>query len=535
MMLNGQNFTPVDPVTIRTRCAQRFATFSLLVQETGWFDPTHERLCDWIQYHIQEGQRLDRDVLLCITMPRGSLKSTIVTRNLAIWLSTLDPNLRMLIATNTHTNARKKLQSIRGIFDSHDLFRRLYPNLLPTRSCKWTDEAADVNRPMPFPEATFEACGMGTVKIGCHYNIIFEDDTTAPDVSAMKIETTTPSIEAVERAIGWHKQAHNLLVPKGRRIRIVVSTRWCDFDLVQHVRENEDYKFFDMPAMTDDGKPNFPTLYNVEKLREIEKTLGPYMYSCLFLNRPLDPNLRKFQREWFHYCTPAEVPEGFHSIAVDPAISEKDSACETAITHCVHHTNESKQQFLYFREDIHKHLHPHEIATHTINMACKCLGKVVLIIETVAFQAALKYIFRDEMIKRGVNFDIVEMNSRTAKEARIEGLLPYFANGRIIFVRGGITPETESQFLQFPNGRLVDVIDSWSMHLKVHKGDRVNRTPLPKAPEAMGWDSVLDELQARYKRNQQGLRTGLDARNVEYSSLSTGLGLHIDANTFRRG
>jgi len=194
--------------------------------------------------------------------------------------------------------------------------------------------------------------------------------------------------------------------------------------------------------------------------------------------------------------------------------------------------DEGKKQFLYFRDDIHKHLHPHEIATQTLDLAAKCLGKVVLIIETVAFQAALKYIFRDEMIRRGVNFDIVEMNTRTAKAARIEGLVPYFANGRIIFVKGCLTPETESQFLQFPNGRLVDVIDSWSMHLKVLRGDKAMRTAIPKQPDPMGWDAVLDELQERSKEKSRGLSTGLQNEHASFNFLSTGLGLDVDTRTF---
>lgn len=524
------NVKPVDPNKIRTSCAELFSTFSLVMQDPGWFDPTHERLCDWVQYHIDQGLRTDQEVLLCITMPRGSLKSTIITRNLPIWLAIRDPNLRFLIATNTHPNARKKLQSIRGIFDSHELFRRLWPNLLPVRHCRWTDEAAEINRPMPFPEATFEACGMNTIKTGCHYNVILEDDTTAPDVSDMGVETTAPSIETVEKAVGWHMQAHNLLVPKGRRIRIIVTTRWADFDLVHHVREQENYKFFDMPALNAKDEPNFPTLYSKEKLEGIKKNVGPYMFSCLFLNRPLDASQRKFQREWFQYCTPSEVPTGWHSIAIDPAISERDEACETAITQVTHCTDESKRQHMYWVKDVHKHLNPLELTKEALNMAGKCLGKVVFVIESVAYQAALKYIFRDEMIRRGVNYDIVEMNSRLQKEVRIEGLVPFFANGRIHLVRG-LSPEVESQLLQFPNGRLVDVIDAFAMHLKVYRGDTAAAKPMPKQADPFGWDRVLDELHERAQQAKRGIPTGLTTDSTAVNFLTTGLGFDIDAKS----
>lgn len=526
----------LTPEQMRESCTAFYSIFARTLQEDGWFDEVHEQLCDWVQYHISKAKETGEDCRLAITMPRGSLKSTIVTKYLSAWLAVNDPNVRILIGTNTHPNARKKLQDIRGLFDSNELFKRLYPHLLPNRKNRWTDESAEINRSMVFPESTFEVCGVGTVKIGTHYNCIIEDDTLAPDVSEMKLEVTTPSLETIEQAIGWHRSANNLLVPKGTRIRIIVSTRWGDYDLIQHVKESESYKFFDMPAISAEGKANFSMFYSLEKLKDIEKQIGPYMFSCLYLNKPIDASQRKFQREWFTYAERNELPEGgYTSIAIDPAISEKQDACETAITQVYHWMTSDKRPQMCWVKDTHAHLDPLQSVKIMLDSAELCVGKVYLLVETVAYQAALKYIIRDEMIRRGVNFDIIEVPSRSSKNMKIEAMIPYFANKRILFLKGALTPEVESQLIQFPHGKLVDVIDSFSMHLKVYKGEKAaEKLNVKKTPDPFSYDVIMEEIEKASLARKGGsgcLSTGLSGE-CNFISLSTGLGMDRDAMVY---
>ena len=528
----------IKPEVLRSACKDYYSVFARTMQDSGWFDDVHEKLCDFIQYHILQAQETNDDVRICITMPRGSLKSTIVTKYLSAWLATRDPNTRILIATNSHTNACKKLEDIKGLYETHQIFRSLFPEVLPTKKQLWTAAAATLPRPMQFPEATFEGAGMGTKKTGSHYNVIFEDDTTAPDVSDMREDVTAPSQEDIERAIGWHRQANNLLVPKGLRVRIIVSTRWADYDLIQHVRENENYLFFDMPSLDEKGEANFTMFYSKEKLKDIESQIGPYMFSCLYLNRPMDSSKRKFQKEWFKLVKKNDLPPGgYWSIAVDPAISEKNEACETAITKVYHWMGEDKRPYMCWFKDLHAHLNPLETATETLNVACDCLGKVSILIETVAYQQALKFILHDEMIRRGVNFDIIQINSRTSKNLRIEALVPYFANGRILFLEGGLTPQVESQLVQFPNGRLIDIVDSFSMHLKVYKGEKsaIQETKVESVDELSG-EYILEQVRKKsLARSSTGcLDTGVGTTgsNTFSTYMQTGLGAGTDSSIY---
>ena len=461
---------------LKEMCIKSYATFCRIMQDDGWFDPTHENLCNWIQWHVEhptlELSGEPKDINLNVVLARGCLKSTIITKYFPVWMCLKDPNYRWLIATNTVPNARKKIEDIRGLFDSNNVFRALFPELLPKLHDRWTNEAAEIARTRSFPEATFECAGRRTRKTGTHYNGIIEDDTVAPADTDMGLDLTTPSTEELEQSIGWHKSSTSLLVPKGVRISIVVTTRWGEDDLVAYIRKHESYKVFDLPAQRRDGSVVFSTLYSPEKLEEIRNRVGPYMFSCLYLNLPMDASLRVFQKEGFQFYVPGdlvrkETDRWFRTIAIDPAISEKDKSCETAITETIHRRTPEGNAYQYWNRAIHGHMNPFQLIEQTLDW-CEENPKEIrcIIVETNAYQASLKYYFHDAMIKREVNFAILPVHAHHSKNIRIEGMVPYFA-GKRIFLSRSLPAAVESQLVQFPNGKLVDLLDSFSMHREV--------------------------------------------------------------------
>lgn len=530
----------VSPAEIKESILESYASFCRFFQEDGWFDPVHEKLCDFVQYHILEAMsRPEEDpasvAKIMLIMPRGSLKTTIITKYLPAWLSCRDQNFRTLIATNTHPNARKKVQDIRGLFTANTSFKTLFPELLPTDSCRWTDECAELPRSQHFPEGTFEACGMKTRKEGAHYNLIIEDDTTAPDLSDTGTDSTVPSLEDIEHAIGWHKKSTGLQVPKGGRARIIVSTRWSENDLIAYVKENEpNYKVFDMPAIGEDGQPNFTMFYSLTQLAEIKNQVGEYLFSSMYMNRPLDPSLRTFKDDNIQYLPAHEVPtDGYVTLAIDPAISERDSSCETAITLVRHVMKGGSSPYQYWLKDVHGHMNPLQTVDRALDLAIE-YGVQLIIVETNAYQKALKFSLNDEMIKRGISIKIRTTNSRQDKKVRIFAMEPLFSNSRVFLVRG-LTKQVESQLRQFPNGRDVDIIDSFSMHLLAYRGERIPTLAFsPEQVNRMELEEICKELRGKFTMMQQGsgvLKTGLEEAEVDFSNcLSTGLGASVDAS-----
>jgi hypothetical protein len=552
-----------DVAELRDACLHSYAVFAELMQDDGWFDDVHRMICMWAQKHVMKFEadfekNPDKimDVKLQLTLPRGALKSTIVTKYFPVWITLRqyylfnNQGVRSLIVTNTFTNAKKKLRDIRGLFDSNDLFKRMFPEVLPKSGRSgWTDEGANINRNCSFPEYTFECAGVGTKLTGRHYNVILEDDTTAPDESEMKVELTTPSRATVEQAIGFHKASTPLYVPKGLRVSVVVTTRWADEDIVDYVRDHEHYHYFDMPALDAEGNPNFSMFYSLEALEEIKLRVGPYMFSCLYLNAPLDASLRVFNSETFIWKPADEIPtEGRVSIAIDPAASEKDEACETSITVCQHIEKEVrksdgstfKEQYQIWWEDINGHMSFEEQVTTTIDKAvyyeehvCPVAG---IIVETVAYQAALEYMLMQEMERRGVKFDLIPFASRKAKEVRIEGMQPMFFRGRIWWVKGGISDQVPSQLKQFPNGKLVDTIDSFSMHKALYGWDKGGKVPKRKdKSDADTYMAIVEANRKKAKKKRTGMVSGLASfESGSHNTMSSGLGRKSDSHNLIR-
>lgn len=84
-----------------------------------------------------------------------------------------------------------------------------------------------------------------------------------------------------------------------------------------------------------------------------------------------------------------------------------------------------------------------------------------LIVETVQAQLLLGPLFRNKMRETGVFFTIEEAkSSSTEKEARIRGLIPYYANGQILHAPN--LSDLEGQLLEFPRGIHDDIIDSFA-------------------------------------------------------------------------
>jgi hypothetical protein len=515
-----------------------YATYCRIFQDDGYFDPTHEKLCNWIQMHVERCEEQLRVKGICsgkisLTMPRGSLKSTIVTKHFSCWIVLRrfykfnDDSMRVLLAGNTYTNSKKKLQGIRGMYDTVELFKALFSETLPRKGRegnKWSDESACINRKTSFDESTYEVGSLNTRLTGRHYNIIIEDDTTAPDSSEMEDGMTRPSTETIESAIGFHQASTPLLVPKGFRFNLVVSTRWAMVDLISYVNEKEHFYSFDVPAELD-GVPLFECFYDRETLELIRARVGDYMYSCLYLNKPIDDSLRVFRSTDMNWVDRSALPAlGSITIAVDPAISEKEESCESAITVNMHQLRPNGERHQYWMEDMHGHFLPLQLAEKILNLADKYdtvdTPVRAIIVETVAYQEALKYILIDMMNKRkGVGkktYSIVKAK-RGNKGVRIESMQPAFQRKRVHFVKGALSDQTESQLLQYPMGKLVDIIDSWSMHNKVWRSERWDEPVDSPEQYKETFEQVYQEMIDMKEEQAHGSRIGIGTGEVGFN------------------
>jgi len=109
----------------------------------------------------------------------------------------------------------------------------------------------------------------------------------------------------------WTSTAYTRLEPEG--VAIVIQTRWHQDDLAGKLladmeQGGERWRVVNFPAISDDGNALWPERYPLDRLREIQRTLGSYQWSALYQQRPTPPEGGKFKREWFP--TVPSLPEG---------------------------------------------------------------------------------------------------------------------------------------------------------------------------------------------------------------------------------
>ncbi|GAF71355.1 unnamed protein product, partial [marine sediment metagenome] len=299
--------------------------------QNDWLtEEVHLPLCNFLQVPYPKKKLVE--------LPRSFLKTTIASEYYPIWRSINNPSVRVLITQNTFDNAAKRVYGIRSIFEKHELFRALYPELIPnfnSKSVRWSNEIAEINRPTTYPEGTFEAAGIGTKITARHYDIVIEDDTVTAEASDLSEEEIAPNMEDVAKAIGWHKMATNLSIKPETFERIVIGTRWFQEDMINHVLNEPGYAKFFMDVYgrrclgeSKEEEAIYPFRFNNEVLETQKIELGTYMFATQKLLDPTPLEKMIFKPYWTRYYNVA--PETKNILCIDPAIGESKQHCDSA-------------------------------------------------------------------------------------------------------------------------------------------------------------------------------------------------------------
>lgn len=442
---------------------------------------------------------------LLICLPRSWYKSTLVSIAYPIWRVLSDPDLRIAIVQNSHSNAIKKLAVIRGKFESCAVFRALFPELLPTKDCTWSNDSLQVPRKTQNAEGTFEAAGTRTKLTSRHYDVIIEDDTVAPDLDDLSDGVILPSREDVEQAIGWHRLAMPLLNSPGTSQIIIVGTRWFERDLISWNIENEPRYLRYMRAVREtngladeEGELTFPEQFGDTVLQDLANALGKYMYSCLYMNKPLRSGDMIFQPEWFKYYETAPREMVCYTtvdLAGDPAETKGDPDYNVVMTTGKDLVNGGIFVLEYFR----KRCSPSEIIQSIFDHVRRH-SPVRVGIESVQYQLSLIHWIKERMQKEDLYFLIEPVtHGKRSKNSRIQGLQPLVQSGTLRFRTHH--RELVSELVAFPLAQYDDLGDALATQIPmwaITRSRSEERRPDP-ANDPWTLDHAQKELRGRVK------------------------------------
>ena len=412
-------------------------------------------------------------------------------------------DFRWLLVSEVTKNASKLGTRIANHYESNKDFKHLFPEIIPDSSNTWnnlslTHKRTDAGK--GHGEGTYDFTGVGGALQSTHYDGCIQDDLVG------RAAFESPSI--LEDTIEYHKLlvgAMDADTENGQRENdeIVVGNRWAYNDLNSYIRENEDYFNFTTHSALGGccpihpyGTPIFPEAFSLAKLEKFKKRLGNYLFSCQFLNVPINPAEVKFQKKDLrfyefvkdesssltnkkrrvkirHHVREGDViPDVFprtlkRYMTVDPNHSENDGRCRHAIVVTGVHENPRRE---YLLDVWAKATSIAEFIEVMFNMAFAWkLDEIHL--ETIAAQRYLKFHLEhriseaqysttevDAWIQHVEIKELKTPKTKNAKQMRIDAFAPVVERNEF-WVNTHGQNEFMEEFETYPNGKLRDVLD----------------------------------------------------------------------------
>jgi phage terminase large subunit-like protein len=191
-------------------------------------------------------------------------------------------------------------------------------------------------------------------------------------------------------------------------------------------------------------------------IEDKQRQLGSQVFSYEMMNQPIDDSIAEFKKEWIQRATEKDFEHLniLTFIAIDPAVSQKESADFTGIT-IDRVSQEGKRYITAYKLK----LNTAELIEHIFYLF-NTYSPEILGMEETAFTLAIKPFFEEEMRKRGKFLSIRPLkHGGVKKETRIRGLIPLMESKSVFFV--GDCSALEEEMRVFPRGQHDDVLDSF--------------------------------------------------------------------------
>lgn len=199
---------------LQTACKTdlRFLCVEILGMK-DWQEGLHDDLATYLK--TKDKQKL-------ILIPRGHLKSSIVTVGYSIQRILQNPNIRVLITNAVWDQAREFLRQISEYLTTSSQLPTIFGQFRQ-KDITWTrNEISIAQKNDPTKRGpTIRTAGLESVLTGSHCDLIIHDDL----VELNNVQTK----EQIKKVTQFHDASLDVLDPGGHMI--VIGTRWAEDDL----------------------------------------------------------------------------------------------------------------------------------------------------------------------------------------------------------------------------------------------------------------------------------------------------------------
>lgn len=463
-------------------------------------EETHRLFCDFLS-RATGVKELDEAPLQKIEMPRGIGKTTCGTVGHAIQLACANSNIAILIANERQETADGFLSAIKSQFETNDLLRALFPEVIPPdfKQTTWAASKATLARSSHRPEPTFQTIGVGGTVTGTHPDVIIVDDPISKE--AME-NARVGAWQIMERVNRWCNALKLLLNTQALPFPWIRfnGTRWWQNDTYDYIEQTfgygetptkyrlkaklssgqfisrEAYRVGQMAvfraAAIENGAAVFPKIHSLDQLAMLRQD-DPELFSCNMMNEPSNAAVRTFQDPWLRYYDRLDNRLfGYRKddgtmryiqddqlrkvMVVDPAFTAAGQGARAATI--VTGTDTELNRHLVL-EATAQRSEPRDLVIDILN-AAKRHHITTIYIELVAQQAGFLQFVQNEARSRNqpLTVEPVKPGGRN-KALRIESLSAFFKSGQILVHRTQL--DLLNEYAAFrPGARYVDLLDA---------------------------------------------------------------------------
>lgn len=404
---------------------------------------------------------------LLALVPRGTLKTTVITIGFVLQYFLVYPDNRVLIDSETSTNSSGFLAEIKGHMEGNDAYREIfrachgvYPDAnSKDKQTRWNNSMIDLAcRKMARKEPSIDTGGVDTTKNSRHYDIIVFDD--------LHSEINTQTKEQIEKVKNHWKLAYSLLDPGCPTI--VIGTRWTHDDLYDMIisEHSGDFNIIARSAENPNGDLLYPLKLDRKFLTNKREIQGSYIYSCQYMNEPVDAETAKFKRDWFQYRKWEEVdgtPMNWY-LTVDPGGDGNSSDFGALVL-----SGMDYQDNLYVRYIVRGKMTNGQVVDHTIFLFRKFMPKRIVVETLAGAGKSIIMAYKTRMKELGIWLPIQYIEHRvTHKTDRIEALVPKYEFGKVFHIRE--CPQIkllEDELIKHPKAKNDDIADAFATVLEV--------------------------------------------------------------------
>jgi hypothetical protein len=228
----------------------------------------------------------------------------------------------------------------------------------------------------------------------------------------------------------------------------------------------------------DNYKSNWPDFISDEEVRALADDYASRglldVFYREFRNIPVAKESASFRAEHFRYFEEVDDVAGREStdklyyttnlsihphvenvVLVDPAKTVQMQSDFSAVVGVGVNLVENK---IFIRDIDARRMYPDELYNSIFAMAERIRARTIGI-EVTSLNEFITFPFKNEMMRRGKFYTLVELHARKAKLDRVAALVPFYRRGDMYHNRACCGP-LEAQLLWFPKAKRIDIADA---------------------------------------------------------------------------